>query len=185
MGHLRHRLEYRSVPNEVMFDKSKTSMIFLLLVSTTLFISSFAEERRASPIPAPEILGIRLAMPYPAAHAQLGKIGQLQKEEEGQEVWRLLGDKHYQFLIVGFDGERRVRYVTALADPNGTPMKYEEVGDLAKAGRTGEAGNLTFTWKGEDKKGKLEYLAIAKGKDPQRLSSFSVKRLGVRGEEKD
>src|SRR5262245_29600684 len=168
-----------------MFRKELPRLFALLYVCALSLAASSSEEGRTSPIPLPEILGIRLAMTYPAAHAQLGKIGQLQKEEEGQEVWRLLGDKHYQFLIVGFDGERRVRYVTALADPNGTPMKYEEVGDLAKAGRTGEAGNLTFTWKGEDKKGKLEYLAIAKGKDPQRLSSFSVKRLGVRGEEKD
>jgi hypothetical protein len=158
-------------------------LISLLALSSSLLTAALAEEHRSTSIPPPEILGVRLAMPYAAAHAQLAKLGQLQKEDEGQEVWRLLGDEHYQFLIVGFDAERRVRYVTALAEANATPLKYDEVGDLGKAARTGQPGNLTFTWKGEDKKAKLEYLAIAKGKDPQRLSSFSVKRLGVRGEE--
>jgi hypothetical protein len=155
--------------------------IWLLALSSMLL----AEDRRTSAIPPPEIIGVHLAMRESEARVQLAKIGQLQSEEEGQQVWRLLGSEHYQFLIVGFDGEHRVRYVTALADASGTPVKYEELGDLSKATRTGQPGNLTFTWKGEDRKAKLEYLAIAKGKDPQRLSSFSVKRMGVRGEEDD
>ena len=156
-----------------------------LLLSGLLLTNCVAQEHRTPTIPPPEILGIRLAMPQSKARAQLAKIGQMQKEEEGQEVWRLLGDKNYAHLIVGFDKEKRVRYVTALAEPNGTPVKYEDLGDLGKAARTGQAGNITYTWKGRDEKDKFEYLAIAKGKDTQRLASFSVKRLGVRGEERD
>jgi hypothetical protein len=124
-------------------------------------------------------------MPEAKARAQLAKIGQMQKEEEGQQVWRLLGDEHYAHLIVGFDAEKRVRYVTAITEPSGTAVKYGDLGDVSKATRTGQPGNLTYTWKGRDDKEKFEYLAIAKGKDAQRLSSFSVKRLGARGEEKD
>lgn len=124
-------------------------------------------------------------MPEAKARAQLAKIGQLQKEDEGQEVWRLLGDKNYAHLIVGFDKEKRVRYVTALAESTGTPVKYTDLGDLSKATRSGQPGNLTYTWKGRDEKDKFEYLAIAKGKDANQLSSFSVKRPGARGEEED
>ena len=159
--------------------------IALLAICALLLTESSAQKRGANQIPPPEILGVRLAMPYTAAHAQLVKLGQLQKEEEGQQVWRLLGNEHYAHLIVGFDGENRVRYVTALAEANATPVKYEDVGDLTKATRTGQPGNLTFTWKSRDRKGNFEYLAIAKGKDANKLSSFSVKRLGVRAAEQD
>jgi hypothetical protein len=159
----------------------------LLLVSIfTLLSAAFAQDEAvAGKAPPPEIRGIRLGMPYAQAHAQLAKIGQMKKEEEGQEVWTLLGDEHYQSLIVGFDRDRKARYVTALADPDGTPLRYSDVGDIAAAARGGQPGNLTFTWKGRDAKEKIEYLAIAKGKDAQRLSSYSVKRLGVPVEDKD
>ena len=156
----------------------------LLLLATIFSITTLAgQSTTAAKIPPPEILGVRLAMPYATAHAQLAKLGQLQKEGEGQEVWALLGDEHYQFLMVGFDAERKVRYVTAIADAGGTPVRFEDIGDVSRASRTGQAGNLTFTWKADDPKTKLEYLAIAKGKDSQRLSSRSVKRLGVKAEE--
>jgi hypothetical protein len=162
------------------------ALALLLLLLWTVLTAAFAEEQAvASKAPPPEIRGIRLGMPYAQAHAQLAKIGQLKKEEESQEVWTLLGDEHYQSLIVGFDRDRKVRYVTALADPDGTPLPYSDVGDIAAATRGGQPGNLTFTWKGRDAKEKIEYLAIAKGKDAQRLSSYSVKRLGVPAEEKD
>jgi hypothetical protein len=165
--------------------KAPPIWLALFFLSASLLISSVVEERPFGTIPPPEILGVRLAMPYRAARAQLAKIGQLQKEEEGQEVWRLLGDKHYAHLVVGFNKEKRVRYVTALAEPMGTPVKYTDLGDLSKAARSGQPGNLTYTWKGRDEKDKFEYLAIAKGKEANQLSSFSVKRLGARGEEDD
>ena len=156
----------------------------LLLVNILFSITTLATQIAApSKVPPPEILGVRLGTPYTAAHAQLAKLGQLQKEGDGQEVWVLLGDEHYQFLIVGFDAERKVRYVTAIADGGGTPLRFEDIGDLASATRTGQLGNLTLTWKADDPKTRIEYLAIAKGKHAQRLSSLSVKRLGAKAEE--
>jgi len=156
----------------------------LLLLNILLSITTPAAQNASpSKVPPPEILGVRLGTPYATAHSQLAKLGQLQKEAEGQEVWTLLGDEHYQFLIVGFDAERRVRYVTAIADAGGTPLRFEDIGDLGRATRTGQPGNLTLTWKADDPKSKIEYVAIAKGKDVQRLSSLSVKRLGAKAEE--
>ena len=156
----------------------------LLLVNILLPITTLAAQNATpSKVPPPEVLGVRLAMPYAAAHAQLAKLGQLQKEEEGQEVWTLLGDEHYEFLIVGFDAERKVRYVTAIADAGGTPLRFEDIGEVSSATRAGQSGNLAFTWKADDPKTRIEYLAIAKGKDVERLSSLSVKRLGAKAEE--
>jgi hypothetical protein len=133
--------------------------------------------------PAPQILGLRLGMSYERAHARLSEIGQFKSEDEGQQVWTLRRDKHYQYLIIGFDRDRNVRYVTVLARPDGQPVSYADVGNLTDATRTGGAGNLRYTWKANDKKGGFDYLAIAKGKDQRYLNRYAVKRLGVSNDE--
>ena len=130
----------------------------------------------------PEILGIKLDMSYARAHARLTHIGHYKSEDEGQEVWILDHDRRYQYVIVGFDHERRVRYVTVLARPDGQPVNYEDIGDLAKAGRFGQPGNLRYTWTMHDKKEHLDYEITVKGKDAHRLDRYSVKRLGVQQE---
>jgi hypothetical protein len=150
-----------------------------LLASLVLSLAALAVGKQ----PAPQILGLRLGMSYTQAHARLNEIGQFKSEDEGQQVWTLRNDKHYQYLIIGFDREHTVRYVTVLARPDGQPVSYAEVGNLADATRTGGAGNLRYTWKVNDKKGHFEYLAIAKGKDQRYLNRYAVKRLGVSNDE--
>jgi hypothetical protein len=137
----------------------------------------------ATRVPPPEILGIRLGMAYPQAHSRLTQIGQFKNKDEGQEVWTLRSDPHYQTLIVGFDRERRVRYVTALANPRGEAVDYSDLGDVRTATSSGGPGNLVVSWKNEDRRSHFEYLAIAKGSDPHRLLSYSVKRLGAETED--
>ena len=148
----------------------------LLLFSVT----SFAARQ-----PAPQILGLRLGMSYDQARSRLVEIGQFKSEDEGQQVWTLTHDQHYQYAIIGFDRDRQVRYVTVLARPYGKPVSYAEVGDLAHATRSGGPGNLRYTWRANDKKGRLEYLVIAKGKDQHYLDRYAVKRLGVENEKED
>ena len=150
------------------------SLLFLVL---SLTASAVGKQ------PAPEILGLRLGMSYSRAHARLNEIGQFKSEDEGQQVWTLSHDKHYQYVIIGFDRDRNVRYVTVLARPDGQPVNYADVGNLADAKRSGGEGNLRYTWKANDKKGHFEYLAIAKGKDPRNLTRYAVKRLGVATDE--
>jgi hypothetical protein len=150
------------------------SLLFLVL---SLTASAVGKQ------PAPEILGLRLGMSYSRAHARLNEIGQFKSEDEGQQVWTLSHDKHYQYVIIGFDRDRNVRYVTVLARPDGQPVNYADVGNLADATRSGGEGNLRYTWKANDKKGHFEYLAIAKGKDPRHLNHYAIKRLGVATDE--
>src|SRR5580700_9794756 len=87
--------------------------------------------------PAPQILGLRLGMSYDQAHSRLNDIAQFKSEDEGQQVWTLTHDQRYQYVIIGFDRDREVRYVTALVRPNGKPVTYADVGDLVHATRTG------------------------------------------------
>jgi hypothetical protein len=151
-----------------------TLLAFLLFILTALAVAKQ---------PAPQILGLRLGMSFDRAHARLNEIGHFKSEDEGQQVWQLSYDKHYQYLIVGFDRDRTVRYITVLARPHGQPVNYADVGNLAEATRSGGVGNLRYTWKANDKKGGFEYLAIAKGKDHRHLNRYAVKRLGVGREE--
>jgi hypothetical protein len=150
---------------------TRTALIAFLVFSLTA--SAVGKQ------PAPEILGLRLGMSYSQAHARLNELGKFKSEDEGQQVWTLSHDKHYQYLIVGFDHDRNVRYVTVLARPDGQPVNYADVGNLADAARSGGEGNVRYTWKANDKRGHFEYLAIAKGKDPRHLNRYAVKRLGV------
>ena len=157
-------------------DRYRTKMRRAAFLALLIFsLSAFAAGKQ----PAPQILGVRLGMSYTRAHARLSEIGQFKSEDEGQQVWTLSHDKHYQYLIIGFDRDRNVRYVTVLARPDGLPVSYADVGNLAGATRTGGEGNLRYTWKANDKKGHFEYLAIAKGKDQRYLNRYAVKRLGV------
>lgn len=138
-----------------------------------------------SPEPAPEILGIRLGMDHAKAHTRLARMAQFKSEDEGQEVWTLRQDKRYQYLIVGFDREHRVRYVTAIARPHGQPVDYADIGDLAHAQRQEAAGSRRYIWKPEKHPDELEYLIIARGREPHRLAIYSVKRVGANRERED
>jgi len=164
------------VLNDLVDKKMRRAALLAFLV---LSLTAFAVGKQ----PAPQILGLRLGMSYNQAHARLNEIGQFKSEDEGQQVWTLTHDKHYQYLIIGFDRDRLVRYVTVLARPDGLPVGYADMGNLADATRSGGAGNLRYIWKASDKKGRFEYLAIAKGKDPRYLNHYSIKRLGVANDE--
>ena len=135
--------------------------------------------------PAPQILGLRLGMPYEQARSRLSEIGQFKSEDEGQQVWILTHDQHYQYAIIGFDRDRQVRYVTVLARPGGKPVRYADIGDLAHATRSGGPGNLRYTWQVSVNGGRFEYLVVAKGNDQRYLHRYSIKRLGVETERED
>ena len=129
--------------------------------------------------PPPEILKIKLGMSFANTHSRLSKIGHFKSEDEGQEVWILDHDRHYQYAIIGFDRNRRVRYVTVLACPDGAPVRYEDIGDLNSAVRFGGPGNLRYTWTVRAKRDHFDYEAAIKGKDQHRLDRYSIKRLDV------
>ncbi len=127
--------------------------------------------------PSPEIMGIRLGMSRDTAHTRLQAIGSLEKEErKRQEVW-LLKDPRISHLLVGFDPDFRVRYVTAIARPGGPHIRYEEVADVKRAQRVNNQGNYKFTWEVPARRGQPAYLVMAHGRDPQYLETYSIKRV--------
>jgi hypothetical protein len=149
-------------------------LIFLLVL---IALPAMASVEGKSP--SPEVLGIRLSMSQKEAHARLKAKGNLEKEErKRQEVWAL-SDRRVSHLIVGFDPDYRVRYVTAIARTGGPRIRYSEVGDLKTAEQVSNQGNYKFTWKVAARRGHRAYIVVAHGRDPVHLDSYSVKRLDV------
>ena len=149
--------------------------VVLLLLLELMAIPAMASVAGKSP--SPEVLGIRLSMSQKEAHARMKRKGSLEKEErKRQEVWAL-SDRRVSHLIVGFDPDYRVRYVTAIARTGGPRIRYSEVGDLKTAEQTSNQGNYKFTWKVASRRGHLAYIVVAHGRDPLHLDSYSVKRL--------
>ena len=148
--------------------KTLTSLSLLLVIGVLV---SAATAR-----PRPEIMGISLEMSRDDARARLKSIGSLEKEDrKRQEVWTVK-DPRISHLLVGYDAENRVRYVTAIARTDGPKIRYQEIADLKSAQRSNAQGNHKFTWEIESHRGKESFIIIARGRDPQYLDSYSVKK---------
>src|SRR5215211_2054905 len=147
----------------------RLSSLSLLLV--TCILASAAPAR-----PRPEIMGITLDMKRDDVRAHLQTIGSLEKEaRKRQEVWAVK-DSRISHLLVGYDAEYRVRYVTAIARTGGPRIRYQEVADLKSAQRSVTPGNHKFTWDVEGRRGQSAFIIIARGHDSQFLDSYSVKK---------
>src|SRR5215217_3945365 len=121
----------------------------------------------------PEIMGISLDMKRDAAVARLKSIGSLEREtRKRQEVWAVK-DARISHLLVGYDADNRVRYVTAIARPDGPRIRYQEVADMKSAQRSVTPGNHKFTWEIEGRRG---FILIARGHDAQYLDTYSIKK---------
>src|SRR5215813_2299307 len=146
----------------------------LLSLSILLVISVLVSVGAARP--RPEIMGISLDMKHDDAVARLKSIGSLEKEQrKRQEVWALK-DPRISHLLVGFDADNRVRYVTAIARTDGPRIRYQEVADLKSAQRSSTQGNHKFTWEIEERRGQSAFILIARGHDAQYLDSYSIKK---------
>jgi hypothetical protein len=108
----------------------------------------------ASSSPAPsssearvkDILGVQLDARREAVHETLASEAKLEREEKRQEVWSLANDAHYTSLIVGYSPEGHVRFVTAVAKPDGLPVHYADVLDPATADHRAAGETHTYTW---------------------------------------
>ena|ERR1700741_3160843 len=156
----------------------RLSSISLLLVIGVLVSAAPAR-------PRPEIMGISLDMKRDEALARLKSIGSLEKEaRKRQEVWAVK-DARISHLLVGYDADNRVRYITALARTDGPRIRYQEVADLKSAQRNDTLGNHKFTWEIEGRRGRAAFILIARGRDAQYLDSYSVKKDDQEEEEID
>ena len=128
--------------------------------------------------PKPEILGIRLGMTREEAHARLKEIGQFEKEERRQqEVWRLTSDPSYSHLMVAYNKEyTSVRYITAVANGQGRPIRYADVINLGSARLESTSASHTYTQEVAARTGQPGFVTKAIGDNPTYLKYYSVER---------
>lgn len=132
--------------------------------------------------PQPQIMGISLGMSRDDARTHLKSIGSLQREtRKRQEVWTIRDDR-ISHVLVGYDPEFRVRYVTAIARTDGPRVRYDDVADLKSAQREQNQGNYKLTWQIAARSGHSAYVLIAHGHDPEYLESYSVKKVDQKEE---
>ena len=147
------------------------------LLSLSLLLAISAISVSAAPArPRPEIMGISLDMKRDDARSHLQSIGKLEKEQrKRQEVWAVK-DSRISHLLVGYDADYRVRYVTAIARTDGPRISYQELADLKSAQHSVTPGNHKFTWEVAGRRGQAAFIMIARGHDAQYLDSYSIKK---------
>lgn len=80
-------------------------------------------------------------------------------------------------MLVGYDPEFRVRYVTAIARADGPRIRYQDVAELKIAQREENQGNYKLTRQVTARSGHSAYLLIAHVHDAHYLDSYSVKKI--------
>jgi hypothetical protein len=128
--------------------------------------------------PPREFFGLRLGMSEEAARSRLRKIAKQEKEEregeEGgeQEVWILKRDAKFNYLLVKFNKEHRLNWMTVVAHPK--LVRYAELASLDLATKATDGINYSYKWKVETTKQQPGYLIIARGSSDEFLTSYSV-----------
>ncbi len=157
--------------------KAKSVAVALAL----LFLFSAAAVVRdvsAKSSPPADVLNLRLDMSREEVHRRLEQLGaRREREERGrQEVWTLLREPRFGSVLVGYDREYKVRYVTAIARQGGRRVRYSDVASLKSARAENTTVSYSYTWEVKPSKKSGGYFVIVMGRDPQYLTSLSIKR---------
>ncbi len=152
----------------------KTISSALLLLFLILDVGAAVRKPRS------DILGLRIGMGEEAAHRKLRRIAHQQKEEkdaekEGeQEVW-LLHDRRLDYLLLRFNHGHELWFMTVVVR-QGSHVLYSELGDLKHASKATDGRNYADTWKVNRSAGQKSYVVVARGGDPNYLTSWSISR---------
>ena len=130
---------------------------------------------------ADRILALELGMPKEQVEKNLEAIGKFVRDErKRQQIWEVR-DPSFSHIIVGFDADQHLRYVTAVAreDKDAKRLRYSEIGDVAAAHQAGDVAvkNFNYEWRLPSRKDKPDGLVIARGRDPEFVTTYSLKRL--------
>jgi hypothetical protein len=156
---------------------TKTTLQRALLLAAAALLASCGtsappptSSRQTAPIS--DIAGIRLDMPRDTVRTTLATAAKLEREERRrQEVWTLTNDPRFASLIIGYTPEWNVRFVTAVAKPDGVAVHYDQVLDVAAADHRAAGATHTYTWR----TGTPPYYVIAIG-PAERLEYLSLKK---------
>jgi hypothetical protein len=121
--------------------------------------------------PAPELLGVRLGMEEKDARRILEQRGKpVSSTDDLKQSW-LLRDPRYDRLTIRYDVKRRVQWITAFARENGRRVRYEDVGDVEDAHRS---GTYVYTWTLAGFGNTKPTALTARGLSAEHLASLSI-----------
>ena len=130
-----------------------------------------------------DILGLHLEMTKEQATKRLTEIGTFERDERKQQAIWQVRDPSFSHVIIGMSKEGKLRYITATArtDAEAKRVSYSSVGDLEQAKQAGDPAikNFRYEWSLPARKDQPEALAQALGRDPEFLSTLSLKRTGA------
>jgi hypothetical protein len=149
-----------------------------LLVAVTFLAAAFVSAAE----PAREILGLRLSMPREAAHERLKAIGKFERDErKRQEIWAVKDNPHFSHVVVGFDASNTLRFITAVSREDGEAkrLRYSDVGSVDAAQQAGDPkiNNFHYQWMLPKAGDDPETMVAVRGRDPELLTTYSLKRL--------
>lgn len=128
-----------------------------------------------------QILGIHFKLAKEDVHKRLSEIGNFVRDErKQQEIWQVR-DASFSHLIVAFEKNGKLRFVTAVSreDAEAKRVPYGQIGNVEKARQAGDPGinNFNYEWDLPSQEGHPRLLVIARGRDPNFLTTYSLKRL--------
>ncbi len=150
---------------------------FGLCIGIVLLLTLTQCAGRTAPALPKDILGISVGMDKDAAQKRLSEIGELQSEDrETGNLWRLKDDARFKHLVVAYDAENRIKFVTALVDEKTAKerVRFSEIGDLETAKKEEFAPNYRYTWEVLTADGKPAYSVSIYGTNPEHLTIFSL-----------
>jgi hypothetical protein len=146
------------------------------LVSSLLLVLAISPALAARP--PREILGVYVGMPYEESRERLAREGEFTGgplgPSGGKHVWKL-EDERFSHVVVRYNRDHQVEWITAFAREDGSAVRYRDIGDLKKAWLQ---GNYFYTWNQPASGDRPASLVRASGTDPERLASLSLYRLG-------
>lgn len=123
-----------------------------------------------------DIFGISVGMDKADAMRLLEDSAFFERDERRrQQVWRLKSNPKYGFVLIGYDKENKVRYVTAVArEKGGTKVRYDEIADLKLAKTENLGQGRRYTWLVGQRGDKPEYIVIAQGNEADFLTLYTI-----------
>ena len=127
-----------------------------------------------------DVLGLKVGMNKEDAVKRLQKIGSKERDErKQQEIWNLTDDSSYSHIIIAFNKENKVRFITAKGRESGNRVRYSDVIDVKKARQMGAVNNYKYVLEMPARGKKPGYKVIARGQDQNYLTYFSIEELEV------
>jgi hypothetical protein len=118
-----------------------------------------------------DVLGLYPGMSDIEVRERLQKVGQVVRGKDRlKQTWKL-SDKRYGFLVLRYDENWKMHWVTAFAREGGRRVPYRNIGDLSLATHTGQH---FYTWTVPARSGAGSWTIVARGEDPQYLESISI-----------